>query len=183
MYERGLTFANLTAANGEGFLTKFLTGDGQKIEDWCGNVRRSGAKANSALLRGKSCFCEGGTRCENAHVVDFTHLAPDRVEATLQVRPEHKQPWEIVHGGAVMTLADTVSGAGAYMNLGQDQETVTVELKINLIGAVRQGVIRAQALPLHRGRSTSIWEARITDETGKLVAVSLSTHLVLERTQ
>jgi uncharacterized protein (TIGR00369 family) len=115
--------------------------------------------------------------------MEFTHLAPDRVEATLQVRPEHKQPWEIVHGGAVMTLADTVSGAGAYMNLGQDQETVTVELKINLIGAVRKGVIRAQALPLHRGRSTSIWEARITDETGKLVAVSLSTHLVLERTQ
>jgi uncharacterized protein (TIGR00369 family) len=48
---------------------------------------------------------------------------------------------------------------------------------------VREGVIRAQALPLHRGRSTSIWEARITDETGKLVAVSLSTYLVLDRTQ
>lgn len=113
--------------------------------------------------------------------MEFTHLAPDRVEATLKVRPEHKQPWGIVHGGAVMTLADTVAGAGAYMNLGQGQETVTVELKINLIGAVREGTIRAEALPLHRGRTTSIWEARITDETGKLVAASLSTHLVLDR--
>ena len=115
--------------------------------------------------------------------MEFTHLTPERVEATLKVRQELKQPWGIVHGGAVMTLADTVAGAGAYMNLAQGQETVTVELKINLIGAVRKGVIRAQALPLHRGRSTSIWETRITDETGKLVAVSLSTHLVLERTQ
>jgi 1,4-dihydroxy-2-naphthoyl-CoA hydrolase len=113
--------------------------------------------------------------------MEFTHLAPERVEATLKVRQEHKQPWGIVHGGAVMTLADTVAGAGAYMNLGQGQETVTVELKINLIGAVSEGTIRAEALPLHRGRSTSIWEARITDETGRLVAVSLSTHLVLER--
>jgi uncharacterized protein (TIGR00369 family) len=67
------------------------------------------------------------------------------------------------------------------MNLAQGQETVTVELKINLIGAVREGVIRAEAVPLHRGKTTSIWETRITDETGKLVAVSLSTHLVLDQ--
>ena len=114
--------------------------------------------------------------------MEFTHLTPERVEATLKVRQELKQPWGIVHGGAVMTLADTVAGAGAYMNLGQNQETVTVELKINLIGAVREGTIRAEALPLHRGRSTSIWTARVTDEAGRLVAVSLSTHLVLDRT-
>ena len=114
--------------------------------------------------------------------MEFTHLTPERVEATLKVRQELKQPWGIVHGGAVMTLADTVAGAGAYMNLAQGQETVTVELKINLIGAVREDRIRAEALPLHRGRSTSIWEARITDEAGRLVAVSLSTHLVLDRT-
>ncbi len=113
--------------------------------------------------------------------MEFTHLTPDRVEATLNVRQELKQPWGIVHGGAVMTLADTVAGAGAYMNLGRDQETVTVEMKINLIGAVREGTIRAEALPLHRGRTTSIWQARITDATGRLVAVSLSTHLVLDQ--
>ena len=113
--------------------------------------------------------------------MEFTLLSSDRVEATLKVRQEHKQPWGILHGGAVMTLADTVAGAGAYMNIDRGQETVTVELKINLIGAVREGVIRAEATPLHRGKTTSIWETRITDETGKLVAVSLSTHLVLDQ--
>jgi uncharacterized protein (TIGR00369 family) len=113
--------------------------------------------------------------------MEFTHLAPDRVEAVLAIRQEHKQPWGIVHGGAVMTLADTVAGAGAHMNLGPGQETVTVELKINLIGAAREGTIRAEAQPLHRGRTTSVWETRITDDTGKLVAVSLSTHLALDR--
>ena len=110
----------------------------------------------------------------------FTHLAPDRVLATLHILPEHMQPWGIVHGGAVMTLADTVAGAGAYMNLETGRETVTVELKINFVGAVRDGTIQAEALPLHRGRTTSIWETRLTDETGKLIAVSLSTHLVLD---
>ncbi len=113
--------------------------------------------------------------------MEFTHLSPDRVEATLKVRQEHKQPWGILHGGTVMTLADTVAGAGAYMNLARGQETVTVELKINLIGAVREGSIRAEATPLHRGRTTSIWETRITDENGKLVAAALSTHLVLDQ--
>jgi 1,4-dihydroxy-2-naphthoyl-CoA hydrolase len=113
--------------------------------------------------------------------MEFTHLAPDRVEAVLAVRQDHKQPWGIVHGGAVMALADTVAGAGAYMNLREGQETVTVELKINLIGAVREGTIRAEARPLHRGRTTSIWEVRALDETGRLVAVSISTHLVLDQ--
>ncbi len=111
----------------------------------------------------------------------FTLLTPERVEATLDVRPELKQPWGILHGGAAMTLADTAAGAGAYMNVGPGQESVTMELKINLIRSVRQGTIRATAVPLHRGHSTSIWETRITDELGHLVAVSLSTHLVLDR--
>jgi 1,4-dihydroxy-2-naphthoyl-CoA hydrolase len=112
--------------------------------------------------------------------MEFTSMAPDRVEATLQIREDLKQPWGIVHGGAVMTLADTVAGAASFLN-AQGGQTVTVELKINLIGAVREGKIRAVALPVHRGRTTSVWETRVTDEAGKLVAVSLSTHLVLDR--
>jgi len=113
--------------------------------------------------------------------MEFTHLAPDRVEATLQVRQELKQPWGIVHGGAVMTLADTVAGAGSFLNTDGGHQTVTVELKINLIGAVRDGKVSAVAVPVHRGRTTSVWETRVTDEAGKLVAVALSTHLILDR--
>ena len=111
----------------------------------------------------------------------FTRLTPERVEATLDIRPELKQPWGIIHGGAVMTLADTVAGAGAFMNVGPGQESVTIELKINLIRAVREGTIRAEAVPLHRGRSTSIWETRVTDRLGRLVAATLSTHFVYDR--
>ena len=111
----------------------------------------------------------------------FTLLTPERVEATLDIRPELKQPWGIIHGGAVMTLADTVAGAGAFMNVGPGQESVTIELKINLIRAVREGTIRAEAVPLHRGRSTSIWETRVTDRLGRLVAATLSTHFVYDR--
>ena len=111
----------------------------------------------------------------------FTRLTPERVEATLDIRPELKQPWGIIHGGAVMTLADTVAGAGAFMNVSPGQQSVTVELKINLIRAVREGTIRAEAVPLHRGRSTSIWETRVTDRLGRLVAATLSTHFVYDR--
>jgi 1,4-dihydroxy-2-naphthoyl-CoA hydrolase len=65
------------------------------------------------------------------------------------------------------------------MNVAPNQESVTVELKINLIRAIREGTIRATAVPLHRGRSTSIWETHITDQVGHLVAASLSTHFNL----
>jgi 1,4-dihydroxy-2-naphthoyl-CoA hydrolase len=111
----------------------------------------------------------------------FSLLTPDRVEAELDVRADLKQPWGILHGGAVMALADTVAGAGAFMNVAPGQESVTVELKINLIRSVREGTIRATAIPLHRGQSTSIWETRVTDDLGQLVAATLSTHYVLSR--
>ncbi len=111
----------------------------------------------------------------------FKLLTPERVEATLDIRPELKQPWGILHGGAVMTLADTVAGAGAYLNVAPGQQSVTVELKINLIRSVREGTIHATAVPLHRGRSTSIWETRVTDDLGQLVAATLSTHFIVER--
>ena len=65
--------------------------------------------------------------------MEFTSLAPDRVEATLQIREDLKQPWGIVHGGAVMTLADTVAGAASYLN-AQGGQTVTVELDFSESG-------------------------------------------------
>ena len=109
----------------------------------------------------------------------FLEIAPDRVLATLEVRQELTQPWGILHGGAIATLLDTAAGAGAVVNLQRGQESVTVEIKVNFIGAVREGVVTVEAVPLHRGRSTMIWETRARDAEGRIVAAALSTHMTL----
>jgi 1,4-dihydroxy-2-naphthoyl-CoA hydrolase len=112
--------------------------------------------------------------------LEVTEVHHERVQAHLKLRPEHMQSRGIVHGGALMTLADTVAGIGAHVNSPPDQPSVTVELKINLVSAARGGTLRAEALPVHRGRTTSVWETRLTDEGGTLIAVALSTHMTLD---
>ncbi len=111
--------------------------------------------------------------------MQFLELSPDRVLAALEVRDELKQPWGILHGGAIATLLDTAAGAGAVANLERGQQSVTVEIKVNFIGPVRAGVVTVEAVPLHRGRSTMIWESRARDAEGRIVAAGLSTHMTL----
>jgi len=112
--------------------------------------------------------------------LEVTEVRRERVQALLKVRPDHMQSRGIVHGGALMTLADTIAGVGAHFNAPPGHPSVTVELKINLVSAARGGTLHAEALPLHRGRNTSVWETRLTDEDGNLIAVALSTHMILD---
>ncbi len=88
--------------------------------------------------------------------MQFLEVSPDRVLAALEVREEVKQPWGILHGGAIATLLDTAAGAGAVANLERGQQSVTVEIKVNFIGSVRAGRVTVEAVPLHRGRSTTV---------------------------
>ncbi len=111
--------------------------------------------------------------------MQFLEISPDRVLAALEVREEVKQPWGILHGGAIATLLDTAAGAGAVANLARGQQSVTVEIKVNFIGAVRGGRVTVEAVPLHRGRSTMIWESRARDAEGRIVAAGLSTHMTI----
>jgi len=112
-------------------------------------------------------------------VVDHTGRPAKGVRATLEVRQELTQPWGILHGGAIATLLDTAAGAGAVANLHRGQQSVTVEIKVNFIGAVRDGLVTVEAVPLHRGRSTMIWESRARDAEERIVAAALSTHMTI----
>jgi len=111
--------------------------------------------------------------------LEFVELTPDRVLARLEVREELKQPWGTLHGGAIATLLDTAAAAGAVANLGPGLQSLTVEIKVNFIGAVRGGVVTVEAVPLHRGRTTMIWESRARDAQGRIVAAGLSTHMTI----
>ncbi len=86
----------------------------------------------------------------------------------------------ILHGGAIMALADSAGGACVMLNLPAEASgTSTIESKTNFLGAVRSGVVTATSTPLHRGGTTIVVETTVRDSSGKLVAKVTQTQLVL----
>ena len=97
------------------------------------------------------------------------------------VRPDLCNPMAGLHGGAAMSLADTLGAMGASMNLPEGANgTTTLESKTNFIGAAKSGeTVIAVCTPLHIGRRTSIWQTKISTEAGKTVALVTQTQMVL----
>ena len=91
--------------------------------------------------------------------------------AEIEIGPVHRQPYGIVHGGVHAGLIETVTstGAGIYA-LQHGKSVVGLENHTSFLKAVREGKLVITAVPLSRGRSTQVWEAKITDEGGRLVA-------------
>ncbi len=110
----------------------------------------------------------------------FTVVEPERVVAEMPVREELCTRPDICHGGALMALADTVGAAATMVNLPEGHGTTTLESKTNfLAGAPLGAKLIAEATPIHRGRSTQVWQTRITVDGGRLAAVVTQTQMVL----
>lgn len=117
-----------------------------------------------------------------AHLIGMkmTHVSPDRVAAELPVREELGNRNGVLHGGAVMALADNLGGTATVANLREGQSTTTIESKTNFFAAIPVGdVAKAECIPLHRGRTTMVWQTRITRGDGKLAAIVTQTQLVI----
>jgi uncharacterized protein (TIGR00369 family) len=105
---------------------------------------------------------------------------PERVVAELTVREELCTTGSIMHGGAIMAFADTVGALGTVVNLREGQGTTTLESKTNFFAGSPVGTrLIAEATPLHRGRRTQVWETRISNADGRLVAKVTQTQMVL----
>jgi uncharacterized protein (TIGR00369 family) len=114
----------------------------------------------------------------------ITHISPERVTAELPVRPELGNRNGVMHGGAVMALADNLGGTATHANLQPGQSTTTIESKTNFFAAIPVGdVAKAECTPLHRGRTTMVWQTKITRGDGKLAAIVTQTQLVLAAKQ
>ena len=95
--------------------------------------------------------------------VEVVSIEPDEVHGRLKADRRHLHPGGYVHGGVWVAFADTVAAWGTIRNLGAGDDFTTIELKTNVFGAAGPGdVLEAVARPLHRGRSTQVWEVRIT---------------------
>jgi len=112
--------------------------------------------------------------------IKITHLSPDRVEAELVVRDEIETVPGMLHGGAIMSLADNLGATGTFVNLPPGTRTTTIESKTNFFAAIPHGdTARAECTPLHRGRTTMVWQTRITRSDGRLCALVTQTQMVL----
>ena len=113
--------------------------------------------------------------------VQLTELAPDRVVATLEVRPDLCTAGGILHGGAYMAFADTLGAVGTVINLPPGKRTTTTDSSTKFIGgAPVHSIVTGESVALHRGRTTQVWQTTIRTAEGKLCAVVTQTQLVLD---
>lgn len=111
--------------------------------------------------------------------IRFVEATLDRLVAELEVRDELLTGGDRVHGGTLMAFADTVGAVATVINLPPGAGTTTIESKTNFLAAGRDGILRAEATPLHKGRTTMVWQTRVTDGTGRLVSLTTQTQIVL----
>jgi 1,4-dihydroxy-2-naphthoyl-CoA hydrolase len=110
---------------------------------------------------------------------EYVELGPDRVVARLPVEP-NTQPYGMLHGGATAVLCETVGSVGTALAVGLDKIVTGIELNVNHLRAVRNGHVTVTAEPLHVGRTTAVWDMRVHDDDGRLVAISRLTLAVRE---
>jgi uncharacterized protein (TIGR00369 family) len=130
------------------------------------------------------------TTNDTASLIDFIPFAaalgiqivgvkPDNVTATMGWAAERCTSGAILHGGALMALADSVGALCAAVNLPPGANTVTIESKTNFFRAVRTGLVTASCAPLHTGRRNIVVQTNLTNDRDQLVAQTTQTQAVL----
>jgi uncharacterized protein (TIGR00369 family) len=110
----------------------------------------------------------------------ITLISPDKVLAEMPVREELNNRFGALHGGAVMALADNLGGTATMANLPLGGRTATIESKTNFFAGIPIGdTAYAECTPLHRGRTTMVWQTRITRNDGRLCALVIQTQIVM----
>ena len=111
--------------------------------------------------------------------MELAEVTQDRVRATLTVRPDLCTTGGILHGGSIMAFADTLGAIGTVVNMPPGASTATIESKTNFIGGAAAGAtVTGESTPVHRGRTTQVWQTRVTTADGKLVALVTQTQIV-----
>ncbi|WP_282156158.1 PaaI family thioesterase [Cytobacillus gottheilii] len=114
--------------------------------------------------------------------IEITLLEKGHVVATMPVDERTRQPSGLLHGGASVALAETAASVGAFELIDQETEAaVGLEINANHIRGVKEGIITANATVLHQGKSTMVWDVKITDEQDNLICVSRCTMAVIKR--
>ncbi|MDC3418287.1 PaaI family thioesterase [Aquibacillus salsiterrae] len=103
-------------------------------------------------------------------------LEKDLVKIKMPVNEKTKQPMGFLHGGASVALAETAASIGGMLNVEpHSQQIVGIEINCNHIKSKKDGFIIGKATPIHKGKTTMVWEIKLTDEDDDLIAISRCT--------
>ncbi|MDA8007782.1 MAG: PaaI family thioesterase [Gammaproteobacteria bacterium] len=109
-----------------------------------------------------------------------TEVAARSVAAQLDIEKRHLAPNGYLHAGAVVSLADTTAAYACIVQLPEDADGfTTMELKSNHLGTAREGAVTCVASPAHLGRTTQVWDARVSSADGRVIALFRCTQLIL----
>lgn len=111
--------------------------------------------------------------------IEFTEIGDDFLRARVSVDRRTVQPFGLLHGGVSVLLAETLGSMGAYFASPEGHRAVGLEINANHLRAASRGWVTGTARPLHRGRSTQVWQIELHDEAGAPVCVSRITLAML----
>ena len=112
--------------------------------------------------------------------IEFNEIEHGRVVAELEVEKRHKTLHDFLHAATVIALADTAAGYGVLASLPKGAKSfTTIDLQCNFVGTAREGTIRTEAILRHSGRSTQVWDAEVTNDAGKTIAMFRCTQMIL----
>jgi 1,4-dihydroxy-2-naphthoyl-CoA hydrolase len=119
------------------------------------------------------------SRILGTKIIEITR---DRVVAEVKVREELGNGAGRLHGGALMAIADNLGATATLLNMPEGAGTTTIESKTNFFAAIPVGdTVRAECTPLHRGRTTMVWQTRISRGDGRLAALVIQTQLIIQK--
>lgn len=122
-----------------------------------------------------------GTMGENLGI-EFTLIEKDRISATMPVDHRTVQPYGILHGGASVSLAETLGSIAAHLSIDSTKYlSVGLEINANHIRSARSGYVTGTARPVHIGKSTHVWAIEIVDDADKLICTSRITMAIIEK--
>jgi uncharacterized protein (TIGR00369 family) len=107
--------------------------------------------------------------------IEVIELHPERVAATMPVAAHNHQPWGYLGGGANLALAEIVASLGGTLNCPEGKAAFGMEVNANHVRSVRDGLVTATGIPLHRGRTSQVWEVKIDDDRDALVCAARCT--------
>ena len=114
--------------------------------------------------------------------IEIVKASADEVICTMPVGPKTRQPAGVLHGGASLVLAETAASLGTYLQIDQEREIAAgMEINANHIRPVSSGMVTAVAVPLHKGKTTFVWDIKITDDRNRLICVSRCTVAVVNK--
>lgn len=114
--------------------------------------------------------------------IEYIKVSEGSVEARMPVDHRTMQPVGILHGGASLAFAETVSGLGSALMIDQDKYyAVGTQVAGNHVGMAKEGFVYAKAQLIHGGSRTHVWNVDIVNESGKLVSTVRMTNMVIER--